>query len=150
MSWLSDRHRGKVALAAGAVLLALMAGWTRHAVNNPDPYWAAIDAPAAWDGAPVVLTLMPVVEIVDERHWVSRKGADLALVEGDTTDLRVGDDVSVGGRFRAADSHVVAEWQEVAALRPGKRRLGLAAMGFLLVALPFWYTIRGGRVVERG
>jgi hypothetical protein len=123
--------------------------WTWYAVNQPPGYFAAIRDPAAWDGETVTITLFMVEEITDPRHYTLRKGDRTAYVEGDTSELYVGQDLSVGGTFRAADSRIVAQWHEVHPLRDGKRAEGLAGVLVTVLLAPVWLAVRDNRLVQR-
>jgi hypothetical protein len=144
-----DRARPLVAAALLVALLAMGQYWTWLAVNRPDGVWAAMRDPAHNDGADAVITLFEVREVHPDRYLVA-KGDRSAWILGDTADVRVGQDISVGGTFRASDSAVLEAWHEIHPLRDGKRYEGIATIGILAIGIPFWFRVRVGRVVERG
>jgi hypothetical protein len=146
---ISDRYRSAVGAVALFLLIAGSAYWTWRMENRPEGYWAALEAPAAWDGREVTLSLFAVESIDDDGHYVLRKSDRRALVEGQTADLRVGDELYVKGAFRASDGRIVETWRVVAEDRPGKWKLAAAALLFLAAALPWWFTVREGRLALR-
>lgn len=146
---LADRHRLGIAAVVVAGLVAAGAYFSWHEMYVPIGYQRCLLDPAAHDGEPVVVSLHKVVRVEDARRYVVAQGDREVLVEGDTATLVRGVEVSVGGRFRASDQRLVAEWQHVHVTRSGKWALGFAGLGFLVVATPLWFTVRDGRVVER-
>lgn len=89
-------------------------------------------------GTEVVLSLQPVVEILDAERYVVGERSLRFPVRGDTAGLALGVDVTVGGHV--GDGEVVADWQVAAPGRPAKRRLGY--LGLLVLAAAVAATTR--------
>lgn len=92
-----------------------------------------------------------VVTAIDgpDRYRISKVVRDVPI-EGSTGELHEGSTVSVIGRFRASDGVVVEAVREIHVLRVYKEALGILGTVIALIALPFGFRIRGGKVVERG
>ena len=139
----SDRARRWVAplVLVGLVGLVGLGGW-----------WTWLEvrgatAPCAAVGTETVLSLYDVVEILDDDSYRVAKGARSVVVRGTSAGLEVGASLTVGVR---GESEVVEVWRELHPLRGRKRLLGYVGLAVLAVLCPVWFTIREGRVVERG
>ena len=131
-------------------MVVKMAYWCWIRVNYEVGYWLCVEDPPAFDGTQVVLSLFRVDRIEGPRHYVAEKGMKYVPVEGDTTGLSVGQDVSVGGAFRSSDQRVVEAWREVHHLRRHKKVLGVVGLGCLGLALPVWFRPTRDGLVVRG
>lgn len=135
---------------AGLALVAVLAIWTRAQLSGAVGTLALRDDPRGQDGKPVVLSLVTVdARLGDDRFRVLR-GAQAIDVVGDAAAWRVGDELTVGGRFSAAHQAVVAEWVAPAPDRPAKKRLGLWGLAGWCVALPVTFQRVGARWAIRG
>lgn len=150
MSLFSDAARRWKVSAAVALLLALGGYYAWVASNLESGYRWCLEAPAERDGSTVVFPLWEVTRVDGPTRYAISKIVKDIPVEGDATPLRVGDTVSLIGHFRAADLVVVEEEREIHFLRKYKEALGIAGLLAALVAAPFTFRIREGRVVERG
>jgi hypothetical protein len=146
---MSDRLRlFKVALAA-AVLLAMGGYYAWWAISVVRGYRWCVEDPVARDGTELVFPLWTVTAVTaPDRYEISKVVPDIP-VAGDATVLKVGDTVSVIGRFRGDDLVVVEEVREVHHLRRWKEVLGVVGFGVVALLAPFAFTVRGGRLVER-
>lgn len=146
----SDRHRALKVLA----LLALVAGlgglYAWHSLTLLAAWPKTLEAGQAADGRELRFSLWEVNEVQGPRRYVLKRVVEDVPVEGDATGLSPGDTVTVVGRFRAADGVVVAEIQEVHHNRRYKELLGYIGVAAALVAAPFGFRWRHGRLVERG
>lgn len=146
----ADRNRARVLPALLLALALLMAALAWVASQDLVGYWSLARDPAAHDGEPIVLSLFEVGEVRGERSYLLEKGTRTIPVQGPTEDLPRSGEITVAGRFRAADLAVVEEWRLIHEHRAAKKRLGLLGLGFLLVAVPLWFRVREGRVELRG
>ncbi|MCB9689458.1 MAG: hypothetical protein H6735_30755 [Alphaproteobacteria bacterium] len=127
----------------GAVVgaITLLLGWWGWATGQG---WIGnvrvLDRP---QGDEVVLSLLTVLEVPDADHYVVGNSSLAVPVQGASTGLHPGQDVTVGGTVR--DGYVEAAWHEVAPGRTGKKRLGF--VGLALVGLVVAGTLR---VTRRG
>lgn len=150
MSWFSDRRRGWKMAAAAAVLAGLGGYYAWVAMNLEAGYRWCLEAPAERDGSVVVFPLWTVTRIDGpDRYAISKIVKDVPI-EGDTAPLKVGATVSLIGNFRASDLSVVEQTREIHVLRVYKEALGIAGLGLSVLAAPFFFRVRGGRVVSRG
>lgn len=150
MTLFSDDARGAKMAAVAALILAL-GGWYAHiAMNVETGYRWAMEAPAERDGAPLVFPLWEVTRVDDADHYAISKIVKDVPVEGDATGLKVGDTISVIAAFRARDAMAVEERRELHPLRKYKEALGVAGFALALLAAPFTFRFRDGRIVERG
>lgn len=146
---LDDDVRPQVLGVSAGVLFAMALAWTLTCTWLPLGWAAALDAPASHDGEAMVLSLFSVERIEGPDRYLLRKASWTVEVVGATSDLHVGEDVSIGGTFHAADRAIVEEWRVPAPLRDDKRWLGIAAFALTLGLLPVWFRVRGGWIVER-
>jgi hypothetical protein len=146
---MSDRLRGlKIALALAA-LLAMGAYYAWWAVAVVTGYRWCTEDPAARDGTELVFPLWTVTAVDGpDRYEISKVVKDIP-VAGDATVLKVGDTVSVVGRFRGEDLVVVEEIREIHTLRRYKEILGVVGFAAVALAAPFAFRVEGGRLVER-
>lgn len=139
--------RGGLALLA---LLAVLAAWTHQQLSGAVGTLSLRDDPQGQDGKPIVLSLVTVdARLADDRVRVLR-GAQAIDVVGDAATWRVGDELTVGGRFSAERRAVVAAWVAPAPDRPAKKRLGLWGLAAWCVALPLTFRRVGARWAIRG
>ena len=97
--------------------------------------------PPSGTGAAMCRTSTGEVGLGEHRHAdVGQHGAAIER----------GDRVSVRGHFRASDQAVVEEDRLVHHLWVWKQRLGLLGLVLAVLMAPLCFTIRDGRVVERG
>jgi hypothetical protein len=110
--------------------------YARRATGFANAYHQCLNAPAESEGRRVVLSLWNVVS-VNERGFNVAKVGQAVPVLGVEAEVRVGDVVSVEGRFAAGAAgtgpHVVAERFEPHPLRPAKA--GLSILGSLFALL---------------
>ncbi|MDP2316448.1 MAG: hypothetical protein Q8P41_26360 [Pseudomonadota bacterium] len=136
-----------VALALTAALGGYYAWWALQAESG----WRwAMEAPAERDGAPMVFPLWTVTGVKGPDRYEISKVVKGVPVVGPATDLAVGDTVSVLGHFDASVPAVRVEERELHVLRKYKEALGILGFVLVVVAAPFAFRIRGGRLVERG
>lgn len=150
MTLFSDAARAAKMAAAAGILLALGGYYAYVASNLESGYRWCLEAPQERDGSVTVFPLWEVTRIDSPTRYAISKIVKDIPVEGDTTPLKVGDTVSLVGHFRAADLVVVEEVREIHVLRKYKEALGIAGLVAAVVAAPFAFRVRGGRVVERG
>lgn len=151
MKAISDRAFRRSALLLWVPLLLLpMAYWVWIRMNFEVGYWLCVEDPPACEGTPLVLSLFRVDRVLGPDEYVAEKGMKYVPVVGDTTGLHAGQDISVGGTFRAADQKLIQEWREVHHLRWHKKALGIVGLGALALALPLWFGIRRDGLVVRG
>lgn len=145
----SDHSRGlKIGLALFTA--AGLGFYYAYVAATMDSGWRwCLEDPVARDGAVLVFPLWTVTAVDGpDRYEISKIISGIPVV-GDTTDLDVGDTVSIAGHFDATAVTVVEDVREVHTLRRWKE--GLSVLGFVFVALaaPMVFTIRGGRIRER-
>jgi hypothetical protein len=145
----SDRFRLWKMAAALAVVLGLGAYYAYVAANLEAGWRWCLEDPVGRDGATLVFPLWTVTRIDGpDRYAISKIIKDIP-VRGDTGPLKVGTTVSIVGTFDAADTVVVEEVREIHTLRPYKEALGVLGVVLVVIAAPFFFRVRGGRVVER-
>lgn len=142
-----ERLRLPLAAVALALLLGVMASWGQRSARLEYGFRACVDAPAACEGVERVLNLHRVIAVADG-HYTLQGERDIE-VRGPTRGLTTDQTVTVGVRFDG-DLGLVERWRVHHRRRWAKYALGLAGMVFLLLALPFWFRWRHGRVVLRG
>ena len=113
--------------------------WVSERTTTDVGYWACLEEPIEADGRDVVMSLFRVHAIIDEHHFVIEHGFREVPVVGDSTQLFVGQIVSMGGVFRAKDMVVVESWRQVHHLRSKKVKYGMAGVGFLMLMFPVWF-----------
>lgn len=150
MSLFSDRGAG-VRVGVGLVLLAALGLTYARWASQAERGWRwALEDPSARDGATMIFPLWEVTKVAGpQRYEISKVVSGIPLV-GEARDLRVGDTVSVIGRFDASGPEVRVEVRELHPLRVYKEILGVLGLGLVLVGLPFAFRVRDGRLVERG
>lgn len=121
--------------------------------------WQATTVLAAWpaaqeaglkaDGRELRFSLWEVSRVEGPRRYVISRVQEVP-VEGDASRVAVGDTVSLVGRYRAADQVLIAEILEVHRWRSAKEALGWLGFALAVVAAPFGFRWRAGRLVERG
>lgn len=129
----SPRDRSRLPLLLGASLgtILLLLWWGRGVREGTVGQLQVLDRP---EGTEVVLSLLRVISI-EEEGYVVGQGTLRVPVRGPTEHLRVGEEITVGGRVEG--DAVRASWVEPAPGRPAKRALGLlglAIAGGLLLA----------------
>ena len=140
MSWLVDRARTRTIAVATVLLLAVMASYTRYAMEAQAGWRWCMEDPRARDGSALVFPLWTVTGVDGPaRYRISKNVKDIP-VDGDARGLRVGDTVSVVARFDATRTVAVETSREVHVLRRWKERLGV--LGFVLVMLAAPYAFR--------
>ena len=131
-----------------AIALGLTYAWqVEHA---PEGWVQALARGVAADGRELRFSLWEVMRIDGPDRFEMSKVIQDVPVEADTTDLHVGDTVSVVGRFRASDQTVVAEVLENHQNRRYKEALGWVGFALSVIAAPFGFRWRDGRLWERG
>ena len=116
-----------------------MKGGVRECFANPD----------ACDGRRQILPLYRVSAARDGQLTVGKVVRGVS-VQTNVRGVRVGDVVSVEGRFRARDAVIVAETVKLHPLRSIKKALGLLSVVLALAFLPFCFRIERGYLVTRG
>ena len=117
-------HRVTSALLLASGLVLLLSWWGRATSDGRIGNVRVLDrAP----GEEVVLSLLTVLEVEDGRHYRVGNSHLTIPVEGITSGLGAGMEVTVGGTVR--DGYVQESWHEVATGRSGKKRLGLLGIG---------------------
>ena len=141
MSWLADGARGRTVPIVLLLLLALMAGYARYALNTQAGWRWCLDAPAARDGSTLVFPLWTVTAVDGAtRYHISKNVKDIP-VEGDSDGLRVGDTVSVVARFDAGRTLAVETSRELHVLRRWKEGLGVLGFVCVVLAAPFAFRV---------
>jgi hypothetical protein len=104
--------------------------------------------PEHYEGQQVVLSLVKLVERVDDTHHRVAKGSLLLDVYGPLDQLSTREEASIGVRFE--DGRMRIEWAYPKTQRKAKVYLGLVGLVFLSGALPMWFrwtpqgwTVRG-------
>lgn len=145
-----------VVVSVLVVLLAVDIGvWVAWRVQSPPPYVRCLESPDTEQpclGEELVFPLQFVQAIHGpDRFRIGRMDGSIAVL-GDSTELRVGQEVTVGG-VRTAEG-VEASFVQTHPGRPWKRRLGLVGVVVLAFLLPVAFTVRrteaGWRVIARG
>jgi len=135
---------------AVALQLGVGAYYAWFAMTVAIGYRWCVEDPVARDGTVLAFPLWTVTAVTDTSHYEISKVVKDVPVSGSAADLEVGDTVSVLGRFRAADLQVVEEDVEVHTLRRAKEALGVLGFVFVVIAAPFAFRWRDGRLEERG
>jgi hypothetical protein len=148
---LFDDRGAAVRVGVAALLLAALGGWYAYWALGAEQGWRwAMRDPVARDGAPMVFPLWEVTKVVGSDHYeISKVIRDIPLA-GDARDLRVGDTVSVLGRFDASVPIVRVEVRELHPLRRYKEILGVLGLALVVCWVPFAFRVVRGRLVERG
>ena len=110
---------------------------------------ACYEEPGRCDQEVVVFSVWEVVGIGEGDYQLFKSGGPFRVV-GDPAALKVGDKVSVVGRFDAGVRGVVEQSVEVHRLRGIKEAFSLAGALGALVLIFRGLRIRGGRLVIRG
>ena len=148
--WFADRGVRLRLVVVGLLLAGLGGGYAAWALGAEHGWRWAMESPAERDGATMVFPLWEVTRVVDAEHYaISKVVQDVPMV-GEARDLKVGDTVSVIGRFDAAGPHVRVEVRELHVLRVYKNVLGIVGFLGVLVWLPFAFRWQRGRLTERG
>ncbi|MEZ4320170.1 MAG: hypothetical protein R3F61_22010 [Myxococcota bacterium] len=105
--------------------------------------------PEQMDGQDIVLSLVKVVEVGDDRYAV-RSGKQQFEVLGTPDGLDPGVELYVGGRFQSDGLRVVEEWRELAPQRSSKKALGILGLLATGLVLPFTVGFRREGAVLRG
>jgi len=150
MTVFSDRFRLRKAAACVAVMVLLGLQYGRAVMGNDRGWRACLASPASHDGDEVIFTTYTVTHIDGPDRFEISGVVSGVPVEGDASGIALGDRVSVKGHFRASDRVVVSARQQVHTLWPWKVGLGLLGLAAAVLAAPLGFTIRDGRVVERG
>lgn len=146
----SDRHRPLKALA-GVALVVGLGLWYGDTVRYRLSGWEqCIQDPDGHDGQEVVFSTYMVTAVGGASRYEIGGMVWGVPVEGASSGLSVGDRISVRGRFRGSDQVVVEEERLLHRLWYWKQGLGILGVILALLAAPLCFTIRGGRVVERG
>jgi hypothetical protein len=146
----SDRHRLVTFLVCLAAIVALGAMYSAAVMSREGGLRSCRQDPVACDGEEVIFPTHTVTAISDPHHYEIGGVMRGIAVEGLAEGLSVGDRISVRGRFRAADGAVIEEDHHIHRLWVWKERLGLLGLLAALLAAPLAFSIREGRVVERG
>lgn len=133
-----------------AVLAGTGAYYAYLAIEVVVGYRDCVEAGAAEDGRMLAFPLWIVTRIDGPNHFAVSKVQRDVPVEGPTEGLFLGETVSVMGHYRASDARVVQEVREEHLLRKYKEALGIFGVVAAMIAMPFAFRIRDGRVVERG
>jgi hypothetical protein len=148
--FLRDDVRKRILAVAIAALAVLALSWTWMCEFVPFGWDAAAAEPAAHDGETLVLSLFNVEAIEGADRYRLRKSSSRVEVIGETASLHVGEDLSLGGTFRASDGVLVESWRVPAPLRDQKKGLGILALILTFCLVPVWFRVRDGWIVERG
>lgn len=130
--------RRLLASALFAGLVGLGAWWAGLVQDGTIGNAGLVLDPHARDGDRVVLSLVRVLEVQGPERWRVAEG-DLHLdVIGASVGRRVGEELTVVGRWDAGRCAVVAEEVHPAPGRRGKKLLGIAGIAALVALLPLW------------
>lgn len=129
----------------------LVLGWryADYAQHGVITYGTCAADPARYDGRSLAFPLYEVTAVRSDGYDIAKVIPRVAVV-GPTEGLEVGDVVSVAGTFRGSDSSVVEAFRIAHPYRRWKQALGVVGVVLALAFLPSAFTVRGGRLVERG
>jgi hypothetical protein len=133
-------RRASLALLA---LLVVLASWCWDHQQGYLGYAAPLLRPADYDGREVILSLVRVESVLDD-GYVVRAGRLLLSVAGDPRGVSPGEEVSVGGRWSAAEARLVEQWREPRPGRKGKKILGLIGLAVTVGLVPLAVRFRRG------
>ena len=136
-----DRLRWLKLLVAAGLLIGLGARYAWLAESTPIGWRLYTADPATYDGADLLLPLYTVVAIEGPDRYLLTKIVRRIPVEGDTTDLRVDQVVSVRATFRAEDLTAVEVARDLHRLRDAKKLLGLLGLALCLAGAPWAFRL---------
>ena len=122
------------------------ADYAQHGVVS---YATCAADPARYDGRSLAFPLYEVTAVRSDGYDIAKVIPRVSVV-GPTEGLEVGDVVSVAGTFRGSDASVVETLRIAHPYRRWKQGLGVLGVVLAFAYLPSAFTIRGGRLVERG
>ena len=146
----SNRYAWLKIAVSLALLSALCWKYASEASADPAGYTRCLADPERWDGRLLRLPLWEVTAIVGPDRFEISKVFQGVPVRAPTAGMKVGDTVSVVGHFRAADGAIEAEVADVHHYRFWKELLGVLGAVLAVLAAPFGFRWRGGRLEERG
>lgn len=132
--------------AAGLALLLLLgveSAWVWDHQAGYLGYAAPLLRPRDFDGQQVVLSLVRVEQVQADGYLV-RAGRLVLAVAGDPRGLAPGAEVSVGGRWSAAEARLHEDWREDRPGRRGKKWLGLLGMAVTFALTPLAVRVQRG------
>ncbi|MBA2319545.1 MAG: hypothetical protein H0V89_00185 [Deltaproteobacteria bacterium] len=135
---------------ASVALILLLAWWSALNLGGAVGWRDLVDHPERRDGEQVVLSLVSVGPVLAPDRYVVRHGSLPIEIIGDPRGLRQGEDVTIGGRFSAADRAVHAEWIERRPDRTGKKLLGVLGIAVLAAFLPTCWRLGPDGIETRG
>lgn len=145
-------NRRALAAITAAALLGLGVQYAHVAMTAEQGWRWCLEAPVERQGARVLFPLWTVTKVVDPgRYEVSKVVADVP-VAGDSTQVHVGDTVSVDAVFDWNGGQPVARvvTLQLHPLRPWKEALGVVGFLVLSALLPWCFVTRteaGARVI---
>ncbi len=151
LSLIGDDRRGWVAGICLVALLACGGWWAYLHETGAVGYGSLVDEPASRHGQQVSLSLFRVAAVEGVDRFAVEKGTLRIDVLGDSTDLVLGENLSLGGRWNGTAEVLELAWVERRhAGRRAKRVLGV--LGLLLVAglLGRSVTLGSGGLALRG
>ena len=132
------------AVLAAAVLVALALSWVQLARSGE------VRERLGWlQGEEAQLSYYEVVEVRDPETYVVAKGSNARVVRGPTEGLEGGETLTIRARWSPEEEWFVERWRQPHPWRYYKMGLGIVGLAFVLGAAPFWFTVRGGRLVSR-
>ena len=130
---LTDRRRPWTAAICVLGLVACFAGWAYLQQSGAMGYGAFEAHPEQFDGKDVSLSLVRVASIGGPQDYSVEKGTLRIQVRGPSAGLQPGEDISVGGVWRASEPFLEQRWIERReAGRRAKRVLGFIGLGTVL------------------
>jgi hypothetical protein len=126
-------------------------GWryAEYAQHGVITFRTCASDPARYDGYALAFPLWEVTAVRSDGYDIAKVIPRVAVV-GPTEGLEVGDVVSVAATFRGSDASVVETVRIAHPYRRWKQALGVLGVVLALAFLPGAFTIREGRLVERG
>ncbi|MCB9675376.1 MAG: hypothetical protein H6737_09685 [Alphaproteobacteria bacterium] len=131
------------------LLVADMAAWSYAFSTGEIEAGRLLLYPDRMEGQPLVLSLVRVESVAEDRYVV-RSGKQHLEVLGDPTGLRRGDEIYVGGVFHADGPRVEERWRELAPERGNKKLLGVLGLLAAAAVLPFALRVRADGLVLHG
>lgn len=149
----SDNGRSWKITALALALVVLCALHGIQGARLPTGWEAAAAEPAAQDGRRLVLSLYRVSRVQPpDRLWLSKVARDVPIRLEDPPEAlpALGSTVSVVGTFHADSREIEVHTLRTHPLRVIKQGLGLLVVLLWMASLPFTFTWRRSRLVERG
>ena len=136
----------------GLALLALLGvgiHYANFAANQRQGFQWCLENAEACRGREIRLPVWDVMEVKEAQYSVFKATGPIPI-RGKTTDLRVGDTVSVVGTFDPDSASIQEVSREVHRRRPLKKALSGLGLSLFFIGLPWCLGVRGRRLVYRG